>query len=63
MDWTKKEMTEEKRAKLEEQIEKLPDYDVAWLWNLCQRELERRDEQWPKVKGWRASKSIPEARI
>jgi hypothetical protein len=57
MNWTDKKMTEEKRAKLVEQIAMLPDYDVAWLWNECQRELEERDEKWPKVKGWRAVRS------
>jgi hypothetical protein len=50
-------MTEEKRAKLAEQIKQLPDYDVVYLWNLAQRELEERDERWPKAKGWRAVKS------
>ena len=59
LNWEKTDMNEEKRAKLVEQITKLPDYDVVWLWNLCQHELEERDEKWPKIKGWRAVKSIP----
>jgi len=49
-------MTEEGKAKLTEQIKRLPDYEVSWVWQLCQTEMERRDACWPKVKGWRASK-------
>lgn len=47
-------MTEERKAKLIEQITRLPDYEVAWLWNLCQEELERRDEAWPKGRSYHA---------
>lgn len=50
-------MTEERKAKLIDQITKIPDYEVAWLWNLCQKELERRDEAWPKGNGYRAFQS------
>ena len=53
-------MTDEKKAKLLEQLQHLPDYDVKWLWLQCQRELERRDEAWPKAKSWRAL-AVPQA--
>lgn len=49
-------MKPETRARLQEQVQKLPDYDVAWLWLLCQKELEERDEKWPKAKNWRIVK-------
>lgn len=50
-------MTEERKAKLIDQITKLPDFEVAWLWNLCQEELERRDEAWPKGRSYHAFNS------
>ena len=50
-------MTEERKAKLMDQIGKLPDFEVAWLWNLCQEELERRDASWPVARSYHAFNS------
>lgn len=36
------------------QVQRLPDYEVVWLWQLVQGELERRDASWPRGRGWRA---------
>lgn len=49
-------MTEQGKAKLEYQIKHLPDFEVAWLWQLCQREMQQRDASWPTGKNWRAFK-------
>jgi hypothetical protein len=49
-------MTEQSKERLKEQIKQQPDCDVAWLWLLCQRELEQRDRDWPVMRGYRAGK-------
>lgn len=49
-------MTDAGKAKLEDQIKHLPDFEVSWIWQLCQREMERRDAAWPTGKNWRAFK-------
>ena len=49
-------MTDVGKAKLEAQIKHLPDFEVSWLWQLCQREMEQRDASWPTGKNWRAFK-------
>jgi len=49
-------MTDEKWERVKDQVLHLPDYDVVRLWQLCQKELEERDEKWPKARGWRSLK-------